>query len=318
MQKAIEAKELGFRYGDHVALDQMSLEVNVGEIFALLGPNGSGKTTLFKLLSTLAPLQGGELHAFGTSVRESPASVRSMLGIVFQSPSLDPKLTVLENMRCQAALYGLRGSRLQNRIDQLTHQLGITDRTDSLVEQLSGGLKRRVELAKGMLHEPRLLLMDEPSTGLDPSSRLDLWHAIVSLQQESGVTVLLTTHLLDEANKADRIAIMDAGRVVACGQPDELKEGLGAQILSIETKDPLEVENFLRERDVAVAQSAETIQVTGPEAADLVAPLSQHFGERITSITLGQPSLEDVFVAHTGHQFWTTESSHAKQSRQGV
>ena len=301
---ALDVQHVSHRYGDHLALDDLSLQVDGGKIFALLGPNGSGKTTLFRLISTIARLQTGDIRVFGNSPKTDLGAVRSSIGIVFQSPSLDRKLTVLENIRCQAALYGLSGQSLKSRIDEVVQQLGIADRVSTIVEKLSGGLKRRVELAKGILHRPRLLLLDEPSTGLDPAARLDLWHALEQLRAEYGVTVLLTTHLLEEADKADNIAILHQGRTVAVGSPSNLRSELGAQVLSIQTNDQAAVLAWLESRSIASQQFDNQLRVTGSSAAELVAPLAQDFGARIQSLTLGQPSLEDVFVARTGHQYW--------------
>jgi ABC-2 type transport system ATP-binding protein len=301
---ALDVQHVSHRYGDHLALDDLSLQVDGGKIFALLGPNGSGKTTLFRLISTIARIQTGDIRVFGNSPKTDLEAVRSSIGIVFQSPSLDRKLTVLENIRCQAALYGLSGQSLKSRIDEVVQQLGIADRVSTIVEKLSGGLKRRVELAKGILHRPRLLLLDEPSTGLDPAARLDLWHALEQLRAEYGVTVLLTTHLLEEADKADNIAILHQGRTVAVGSPSNLRSELGAQVLSIQTNDQAAVLAWLESRSIASQQFDNQLRVTGSSAAELVAPLAQDFGARIQSLTLGQPSLEDVFVARTGHQYW--------------
>ncbi len=304
---ALSVQGVQHAYGEFTALRSMDLQINPGEIFALLGPNGSGKTTLFRLISTLMKVQQGTVSVFGVGLSDDVLRVRQSLGIVFQAASLDPKLTVVENIRCQATLYGLRGQALQERIEDVLRQMGITDRRDTPTEQLSGGLKRRVELAKGILHRPRLLLMDEPSTGLDPASRLDLWRALKDLQQASGVTVLLTTHLLEEAEKADRIAIMHAGAVVALGRPRDLRRDLGEQVLSVETTQPAEVLAWLQERAVDAQQVDDQLRVVGSQAAALLVPLSEAFGERIQSLTLGRPSLEDVFVARTGHRFWNAE-----------
>ncbi len=301
---ALNVQHVSHRYGDHQALDDLNLEVASGNIFALLGPNGSGKTTLFRLISTIARLQSGDIHIFGNSPKTDLGAVRSSIGIVFQSPSLDRKLTVLENIRCQAALYGLSGASLKLRIDEVVQQLGIADRLSTIVEKLSGGLKRRVELAKGILHRPRLLLLDEPSTGLDPAARLDVWHAMEQLRTDFQVTVLLTTHLLEEADKADRIAILHQGRTVAVGSPSQLRSELGAQVLSIQTNEQAAVLAWLESRSIASQQFDNQLRVTGSSAAELVAPLAQDFGTRIQSLTLGQPSLEDVFVARTGHKYW--------------
>ncbi len=301
---ALDVQQVSHHYGKQQALDHLSLSVAAGEIFALLGPNGSGKTTLFRLISTLARIQTGDICVFGVSAKAQQVAVRGSLGIVFQSPSLDPKLTVLENIRCQAALYGLRGAALTARVAAVVQQLGIADRLQTVAEKLSGGLKRRVELAKGILHRPRLLLLDEPSTGLDPAARLDLWHALVQLRNDYQVTILLTTHLLEEADKADRLAILHQGRTVAVGGPAELRGELGGQILTIQTTAAAAVEAWLNSRAIESQQLNEQLRVTSAEAANLVAPLTAEFGERIQSLTVGQPSLEDVFVARTGHEYW--------------
>lgn len=295
-------------YGDRVALDGLALEIPQGQVFAILGPNGSGKSTLFRLVTTLARLQSGTIRVCGFSVSQEAAKVRARLGVVFQSPSLDPKLTSEENIRCQGALYGLGGKELSGRVAEVARQLGVEDRLSTPTEELSGGLKRRVELAKSILHRPSVLLMDEPSTGLDPAARLDLWHAIQELQQAHGVTVILTTHLLEEAEKADQIAIIDSGKTVACGKPSELRASLGGQLLSIATAETEQVLGWLGKRQIEYQIVEGQIRVLAGKVADLVPELSREFGGRIQSITLGQPSLEDVFVAKTGHTFWNMAS----------
>lgn len=300
---ALDAQSVRHSYGQHAALVDLNLQVQAGEVFALLGPNGSGKTTLFRLISTLARVQHGDICVFGQSVKSAMAAVRASLGVVFQSPSLDPKLTVAENIDCQAALYGISRRDLRERKSEIVGQLGLEDRLRTPTEQLSGGLKRRVELAKVILHRPRLLLMDEPSTGLDPASRLDLWHALKQLQRKNGVTVLLTTHLLEEADKADRIAIVHQGKTVALGPPQELRRGLGTQVLSIHTDEVSSVLAWLADRSIECQPVEGGVRVAGSDAANHVAPLAAAFGDRIQSLTLGQPSLEDVFVARTGHRF---------------
>lgn len=300
---ALDATAVNHRYGQHLALNGLNLQVQPGEIFAVLGKNGSGKTTLFRLISTLAALQQGEISVFGNSVRTATNLVRASLGVVFQSPSLDPKLTVSENIDCQAALYGISGALLKARKAEVVAQLGLSERLKTSVDKLSGGLKRRVELAKVILHRPRLLLMDEPSTGLDPSARLDLWHTLKDLQQHSQVTVLMTTHLLEEADKADRIAIVHQGATVALGCPSELRRSLGAQVLSIQTSDRDAVQRWLEERSIESQHIDGQIRIARSDAAELVAPLASAFEDRLQSLTLGQPSLEDVFAAKTGHRF---------------
>jgi len=308
-QSALDVQAVSHRYGNHTALHELTLQVATGEIFALLGPNGSGKTTLFRLISTLARVQSGDIWVFGQSVKNQIQAVRGALGVVFQAPSLDPKLTVSENIDCHAALYGISGKELQLRKQQVVEQFALQERLATPTEQLSGGLKRRVELAKVILHRPRLLLMDEPSTGLDPAARLDLWRILQDLQQFNQVTVLMTTHILEEANKAQRIAIMHQGKIVALGQPGQLRHSLGGQVLIIHTTATAAVLSWLSQRNIDAQQVDGQIRIACPEAASLVSPLASEFGERIESLTLGQPSLEDVFIARTGHRFLQPDSS---------
>lgn len=306
---ALDVQRLSHNYGQLKALRELDLSVSKGEVFALLGPNGSGKSTLFRLISTIAQVQSGDIRVFGDSVATYTQSVRSQLGVVFQSPSLDPQLTVEENIRCHAAVYGLAGSRLKKRLEAVTGQLGVADRLATRTAELSGGLKRRVELAKGILHQPRLLLMDEPSTGLDPTSRMDLWRALRELNESDDVTIVLTTHLLEEADKADRIAIIHEGKNVTVGRPSDLRVELGEQVLTIQTSDQVGVAEWLSAQSVETQQIDQHLRVTGSQAANLVAPLTERFGSQVQTLTLGQPSLEDVFVAKTGHRFWGEETN---------
>lgn len=301
---AADAVDLVHRYGTHTALSGLTLSVDCGEIFALLGPNGSGKTTFFRLLSTLLPVKAGQLRVFGHALPGAAASVRAQLGVVFQNPSCDRKLTVRENLRCQAALFALRGAAREQRIDQVAVELGLTDRLNWRLDKLSGGLQRRVDLAKSILHAPRLLVLDEPSTGLDPAARLDLWHALVGLRDRHGVTLLMTTHLLEEAEKADRIGILHQGKLVALGPPQQLRSELGERVLVVEARQPERVVAWLRERSIASEVQQDHLRISGSRVAELVAPLTADCGESIRSLSLGEPSLEDVFIARTGHRFW--------------
>lgn len=301
---ALEAIELSHRYGEHTALAGLTLRIEPGEIFALLGPNGSGKTTFFRLLSTLLPVREGSLSVFGHRLPEASAQVRAQLGVVFQNPSFDRKLTARENLACQAALFGLTGAERNKRIAQVAAELGLTDRLDWRMEKLSGGYQRRVDVAKSMLHSPRLLILDEPSTGLDPAARLDLWHALVGLRDRDGVTLLLTTHLLEEAEKAERIGILHQGKLVALGPPSELRSELGDRVLVVEARQPERVLAWLGERSIEAEVQQSQLRISGGRVAELVAPLSAECGDWIRSLSLGEPSLEDVFIARTGHRFW--------------
>ncbi len=307
---AVCAARLRHRYGGRLALAGLDLEVAPGEVFALLGPNGSGKTTFFRLLSTLLPVQEGRLHVLGIDLPcplSLRARLRSALGVVFQAPSLDRQLTVSETLRCQGALYGLHGATLRRRSEELLERFGLAERAHDLVATLSGGLRRRVELAKALLHDPRLLVLDEPSTGLDPAARLELWDDL-RRQAAAGVTVVLTTHLLEEADKADRLAILHAGQLVALGRPDELKAELGGQILSLRTQNPQAVAAFLEQQlGTPPAMVNGTLRVQHPHAHRLASQLCEAFSEAITWLAIGQPSLEDVFIARTGRRLLPAE-----------
>ncbi|KAA1260395.1 Daunorubicin/doxorubicin resistance ATP-binding protein DrrA [Rubripirellula obstinata] len=303
MTKICSVRDLHHRYGDHTALAGVELDVSAGEVVAMLGPNGSGKTTLFRLLCTLLPIQQGTITIDDVDAKTNPLAVRSRIGIVFQSPGLDKKLTVDENIACQAALYGLTGDELDQRRDELLLMLDLTDRRSDLCEKLSGGLKRRVELAKGMLHQPPLLLLDEPSTGLDPSARLSLWNAIRSLA-DSGMAVVLTTHLLEEADKADRVAILADGKKIAEGSPAQLRGEMGQTIVTITTSDTASVLSILRdEMGLDPTELHHQIRLHTESPKSLLPELMDRLGDQAESISVGKPSLEDVFVAKTGQSF---------------
>jgi ABC-2 type transport system ATP-binding protein len=318
-QPAIEISHLAHRYGDFVAIADLSFSVGAGEIFALLGPNGSGKTTLFRVLSTLIPIQQGEVNILGFNLRFEQDAIRRRLGVVFQAPSVDKKLTVIENVRHHGRLYGVLGGELRKRADEMLTRLGLADRKKDIVETLSGGLRRRVELAQAMLHRPRLLLLDEPSTGLDPGARSDLWQYLEQVRREDGVTVVLTTHLLDEAARADRIAIMHKGQLVALDTPTQLQAAVGGDAITIRTSDPQALAADIGQKfscDATVIEG--TVRLEQPDGHRWISQLVEAFPDRIDAITLGKPTLEDVFIHTTGHQFWNgepTESNDKKKKR---
>ena len=284
-EPAIEVADLSFSYGDRPALSTVEFTIARGEIFGFLGPNGGGKSTLFRLLSTLVPIQSGEARILGCDLRGATQALRRKIGVVFQSPSLDGKLTVTENLAIHGNLYGMRGARLKERTQAMLARLDVSDRAGDLAETLSGGLRRRVELAKALLHEPELLLLDEPSTGLDPAARREFFNLLSRLRESDGVTIVLTTHYMEEAERCDRIGVLDRGRLVAIAPPGELKQRVGGDVMVISAAAP-----------EALAQKiAQRLQVR--------AALVDEFGGEIESITFGRPTLEDVFVHLTGHRF---------------
>jgi ABC-2 type transport system ATP-binding protein len=300
---AIRIEGISHWYGERQALDGISFEVGRGEIFGLLGPNGGGKSTLFRLLSTLLPLARGEAQVLGFDLRRQVAEIRAHIGVVFQSPSVDRKLTVSENLLHQGHLYGLSGSELRTRIQEMLERYRLLDRAGDRVETLSGGLRRRVELAKGLLHRPQLLLLDEPSTGLDPAARSDLWEHLRQIRQEDGVTVLLTTHLLEEAEKADRLAILNRGHLVALDTPDALRATVGGDAITIQTHSPETLAAAISEKFSCQASVVDrAVRLEMPKGHEWIARLVEAFPGQIEAITLGKPTLEDVFIARTGHR----------------
>lgn len=300
---ALTTDRLTHRYGDRVALDQVSLRVNAREIFGLLGPNGGGKTTLFRILSTLVRPTTGSANILGLDLARDTGAIRRRLGVVFQAPSLDKKLTVRENLAHQGHLYGLSGKSLGERIDRLLLEFNLHDRTRDLVETLSGGLQRRVEIAKCLLHRPEILLLDEPSTGLDPGARIDLWQTLYRLRDQQGVTVLLTTHLMEEAERCDRVAIIDRGKIVADGAPEELRSGIGGEVISARTHDATSLgERIASSLGVEVSVLNDEVRIEQPDGASFITKLVATFPEEIDSVTLAKPTLEDVFIAKTGRR----------------
>jgi ABC-2 type transport system ATP-binding protein len=312
---AVEARDLTRTYGERRALDGVSLSIAKGTTFALLGPNGGGKTTLFRILATLLPPSSGTFSIDGLSPSRDAREVRRRLGVVFQAPSVDRKLTARENLLYAAALYGIRTSVARTRADELLSRLHVLDRANDPVESLSGGLMRRVEIAKALLHEPAVLLLDEPSTGLDPGARRDL-RALLAELAKGGTTVLLTTHLFEEADAADRIAILDRGRLVAEGTPEELKSRVGGEVIAVEAGGDADAERLAKEVAARfgtdggrVAAIGSTVRVERHAAHEFVPRLVEAFPGRFSSLTLGRPTLEDVFVDLTGHAFREREEA---------
>ncbi len=297
---AVAVSYLTHRYGERIAVDTLSFEVERATITAILGPNGSGKTTLFRILSTLARPQTGDVYLGGVNLRSSLEAIRRTIGVVFQSPSLDKKLTVLENLRHQAALYGMRRERAAERIKSATTTFGLQDRLGHLVETLSGGLQRRVELAKALLHEPSILLLDEPSTGLDPGARADLRETLERLRRESEATILLTTHLIEEADFADRVLILHEGKLVADGTPQALRASVGGEVITLRGGDAEAMRQRLVAEGFDPRPSGADLRVQTPEPATAMARILPLLGEAIHEVTIGRPTLADLFFARTG------------------
>jgi ABC-2 type transport system ATP-binding protein len=297
----VTAENLTHNYGSRAALSAVTFEVPPGEVFGLLGPNGSGKSTLFRILSTMMAPSAGLARVAGYDVSGRPDQVRRHIGVVFQSQSLDKKLTVEENLRSQGHLFGLSGALLDRRADEVLTRLGLAGRRADLVDTLSGGLRRRVEVAKALLHEPEVLLMDEPSTGLDPGARHELWQYILELREKQGVTVLLTSHILDEAERCDRLVLLHQGRIVAQGTPAELKARIGGDVVVLEVSGPESMAAQIEARFGCKARVADgTLRVEIANGHRFIAEVVEAFPGMIHSVTLHKPTLEDVFLNETG------------------
>ena len=302
--EAICVKDLSFQYGDRIALDSVSFSVKSGAIFGFLGPNGGGKTTLFSILSTIFPMQSGVVSALGYDIRKDSAAYSEQIGVTFQSPGLDRRLTVLENLIHQGHLFGLKGQQLRHTSEELLAQFGVADRQADIVDTLSGGLKRRVELAKCLIHRPSLLLLDEPSTCLDPGARHELWASLEKLRTEQGVTVIVTTHLMDEAERCDELALLHQGKIVAQGSPSQLRNRIPGECLTIVADQPDELKSRLdTELNVEAKRFGETLRIHQANGQALFGQIMDRFPNEIRSISLGKPTLEDVFLMETGSRF---------------
>lgn len=301
----ISVQNLIHRYDDRTALDGVSFEVRNAELFGLLGPNGSGKTTLFRILSTLMLPTSGHAVIQGFDAATNPSALRRHIGVVFQAQSNDPKLTAYENLWHQGHLYGLRGAPLKARITEILERVGLADRADDEVEKFSGGMERRVELAKGLLHHPSVLLLDEPTTGLDPGARRDLWQYLAQLRDQENVTVIVTTHLMEEAERCDRLAILNQGKLVALGTPTELKREIGGDVILFEAADPEALARRIRDRfavDATVMDRHVRLEIENGHR--FVTDVVEAFPGEIQSLSVSKPTLEDVFIRRTGHRFW--------------
>jgi ABC-2 type transport system ATP-binding protein len=323
----VDVTRLSHAYGERLALDDLSLAVEAGEVFGLLGPNGSGKTTLFRILSTLIPAAPGKARILGHDVAAHREAVRRQIGVVFQSPSLDKQLTAEENLLHQGHLYGLRGAELTGRVADALASVGLGERGRERVGTFSGGMRRRVEVAKGLLHRPRVLLMDEPSTGIDPAARIDLWRqlraiggpATGSAGRGGGVTVLLTTHLIEEAEQCDRLAILAGGRLLACDSPAAMKSRIGGDVITLIARRPDDVRTALREKlGVDAERIGTTLRFERAGGHAFVPQIVEAAPGLIDSIAVGKPTLEDVFIRLTGQRFPADSDAPPAPPRRGA
>jgi ABC-2 type transport system ATP-binding protein len=315
MTTIIEVRQLTKAYGDFIAVDGIDFDVQEREIFGFLGPNGAGKTTTINMLATLLRPTQGTATLAGYDIRTHPNEVRQSIGMVFQDPSLDDRLTAAENLRFHAMLYHVPKRVFAERMDQVLQVVGLSDRRDSLVRTFSGGMKRRLEIARGLLHYPKVLFLDEPTVGLDPQTRNAIWEHVRQLRAEVGITVFMTTHYMDEAENCDRIAVIDHGKIQALDTPSALKRMVGGDKIILVGDKALPGEIATR-YGLAVQEVDGEVHFHVAEGAEFVPRVAVDFKERIKSIQVKQPSLDDVFLKLTGHGIRAEERSQLDELRQ--
>jgi ABC-2 type transport system ATP-binding protein len=317
--EAIKVRELRKSFGDFEAVKGVDFEVEAGEVFGFLGPNGAGKTTTINMLCTLTKPTSGQAEVAGFDVVAARDDVRRHIGLVFQDPTLDGYLTAEQNLRLHAELYGVENKVVKPRMEQVLKMVGLWERRDAQVMTFSGGMRRRLEIARGLMHSPRVLFLDEPTIGLDPQTRASIWGYIRQLQQQEEITIFMTTHYMDEAEFCGRIAIMDGGEIVALDTPAALKEAVGADRIRIETADDERAIVELGERfdlEATVSEGAVSFAVVGGEA--FVPRLFAELGVPIKAVNLSRPTLDDVFMSHTGSTIRDAEESSAKNRNRAV
>jgi len=320
MTVAIHIQNLTRRFNDLTAVDNISFDIRQGEIFGLLGPNGAGKTTTLSMLATMLVPSSGSATVNGIDIEKDPDGVRKSIGIVFQDQSLDEELTAWENMDFHGRLYRIPAETRKTRIADLLALVELNDRKDDIVKTFSGGMRRRLEIARGLLHHPAVLFLDEPTLGLDPQTRNHLWTYIATLAKEKGITIILTTHYMDEADRlCDRIAIIDHGKIIAIDTPKNLKDGLGGDLVTIRSPDPAGVVTSLREPWVVRTETHnEDVVVSLRNADQYVSTIVNLLNERkvpISSIAIHKPTLEDVFLSFTGKTIREQEADTKEQMR---
>jgi ABC-2 type transport system ATP-binding protein len=324
MSLAIEAVDLEKTYPPDVrALDGLSLSVQAGTIFGLLGPNGAGKSTTVRVLTTLTVPDSGRAQVAGLDVLRHPRRVRHAIGVVGQKHGVDPEATGRENLVIQGEFYGITGAELKRRVAESLERFALTDAAGRQVKTYSGGMQRRLDVAMGLLHRPQVLFLDEPTTGLDPEARAELWQEIERLAREELMTILLTTHYLEEADRlASQLAIVDRGRIVAEGTPDALKSELQGDTIQVELAEPdgagarLALERVDEVTDVSIADGTLRARARDGGAAipSVLAALEAH-GVRVASVMVARPSLDDVYLRHAGRSFNTAEREHEQAAR---
>jgi ABC-2 type transport system ATP-binding protein len=310
---AISVNNLKKQFGDFEAVKGVSFEVGAAEVFGFLGPNGAGKSTTINMLCTLLKPTSGEARVAGHDVVKERDDVRRNIGLVFQDPTLDGYLTAEQNLKLHAELYGVPSDLVKPRMEQVLRMVGLLDRKDGQVMMFSGGMRRRLEIARGLMHSPRVLFLDEPTIGLDPQTRRSIWAYIRELQEREEITIFMTTHYMDEAVWCDRIAIMDKGEIVALDTPQTLKAGVGADRVTIETHDNDAAIAAIQERFNIEARVSEGNVTFGVEAGEQFVPrLFAELDLPILGVSVSRPTLDDVFMSFTGSTIRDAEEDPSK------
>jgi ABC-2 type transport system ATP-binding protein len=315
---AVEVDGLVKRFGDFTAVDGVSFSVEPGELFGFLGPNGAGKTTTISVLCTLLHPTEGAARVAGHDVLRARNAVRSSIGLVFQEVTLDDYLTGEENLRFHAVLYGLHGAEIKRRMDPLLEMVGLTDWAGQQTRFYSGGMKRRLEIARGLLHTPRILFLDEPTIGLDPQTRVHIWDYVDELRERERTTMFLTTHYMDEAERCDRIAIIDRGHIVAIDSPDALKASVGVDTVTIETADDATARDDIArglgvEGEVLADGEDEGLRMRVPDGESFVPRMFECLTVGVRNVNVRRPSLDDVFIQYTGRDMRDAEAGGVDQ-----
>ena len=298
----IEIEGLSKKFGKLVAVDNISFQVPRGEIFGFLGPNGAGKTTTINILCTLLKPSGGRASVNGYDVLKERREVQRSIGLVFQDPTLDDYLTADQNLRFHAYAYGVPANVREKRMQELMELVELQDRRKNKVSTYSGGMKRRLEIARGLLHHPSVLFLDEPTLGLDPQTRRRIWEHVLTLRQQEDLTIFLTTHYMDEAEHCERIAVIDNGRIIALDTPDNLKDSLGGDLVTLEAKDTQEAVAELKERyDISPEVNDGMVTFSVPHGDTFLPEFVRGFRSGLLSINVRRPTLDDVFLKLTGH-----------------
>ncbi|WP_287153147.1 ATP-binding cassette domain-containing protein [Candidatus Solincola tengchongensis] len=318
-EHAVEVEGLVRKFGDLTAVDGISFTVERGEVFGFLGPNGAGKTTTINMLCTLLSPTAGKAMVDGFDVVKNKREVRQRIGLVFQDPSLDDRLTANENLDFHAVVYAVPHAVREKRKRELLEMVDLLDRADDLVITFSGGMKRRLEIARGLLHHPRVLFLDEPTIGLDPQTRKYIWDYIGDLKRREDITIFLTTHYMEEAEHCDRIAIIDHGKIIALDTSENLKNMVGGDIIRIKTDDDARAEELLKERfGVNILEDRDCLCFEVERGEEFIPRLFHDFDVSIQSISLHRPTLDDVFLKLTGREIRDEEADGLMEMRRMV